>query len=289
MTKLKTYSITEPYATALLLSLKKNPSAEDLSQLTKISKLINPVLYKQLLPFRNEINNFNFYLDLMICGITDKEKCKFVMNNLKPRDETLLAIHRLYSFVLNEMLEIAEKLGIDIIGASGTVLGACRHNNIIPWDDDVDTYMFLEDIATLRKYLEDIKSDYYIETYDKYGTFYKIRSRTFNVEIDIFPLISIITDKMGNEKSITKKIIKYCDDSTISVRYVTPRNCHPLLLRHVIYEEDMYPLREIQFGEITIKIPHNYNQYLEYIYGSWEVFPKELEIHKDAESMKQYI
>lgn len=47
--------------------------------------------------------------------------------------------------VLMEIDRICKKFDIPYFAASGTLLGAVRHNGHIPWDDDVDIIMFRDD------------------------------------------------------------------------------------------------------------------------------------------------
>ncbi len=47
--------------------------------------------------------------------------------------------------LLAEIIKVFEKENIKWFAACGTCLGAIRHNNFIPWDDDVDIYIFGKD------------------------------------------------------------------------------------------------------------------------------------------------
>lgn len=66
--------------------------------------------------------------------------------------------------LLEEFHELASSLGIRYFLAAGTLLGYYRTQSIIPWDDDVDLYVYKEDIPTLmkavaqNKQLRDVKS-----------------------------------------------------------------------------------------------------------------------------------
>lgn len=53
--------------------------------------------------------------------------------------------------MLEEMNAICAKNNIPFWLSDGTLLGAVRHGGMIPWDDDVDTYMIREDIHRLAK------------------------------------------------------------------------------------------------------------------------------------------
>lgn len=73
--------------------------------------------------------------------------------------------------MVQELIDVCNKLGIKIYADGGTMLGAVRHQGFIPWDDDVDMAMLRADYEILMKegpallgeeyFLQNIQSDPY--------------------------------------------------------------------------------------------------------------------------------
>lgn len=65
---------------------------------------------------------------------------------------------RNYQFALKEMLKdvvvALDSSDIPYFIEGGTLLGAVRHQDIVPWDDDIDICFFLEDYERLVTYLQ---------------------------------------------------------------------------------------------------------------------------------------
>ena len=67
--------------------------------------------------------------------------------------------------LLNELLDVCKKHGINVQVFAGTLLGAVRHKGFIPWDDDVDVAMSREDFKKLCAVAPDeFKEPYFFQT-----------------------------------------------------------------------------------------------------------------------------
>ena len=83
------------------------------------------------------------------------------MKNLisnKSKDEIQAKIKENCLILLKEFIRIADIFELTWWVDSGTLLGACRNNKMIPWDDDIDIVMPREDYDKLR--LHCVKSQF---------------------------------------------------------------------------------------------------------------------------------
>ncbi len=60
-------------------------------------------------------------------------------------DEDISRLHHILLDMYKDINAVCEKYNIRLIAAGGTALGAVRHKGFIPWDDDMDLYMFREE------------------------------------------------------------------------------------------------------------------------------------------------
>ncbi len=67
--------------------------------------------------------------------------------------------------LLNELLRVCRKHDIKLSIFAGTMLGAIRHKGFIPWDDDIDVCMNIENFKRLCDIAStEFKDPYYFQT-----------------------------------------------------------------------------------------------------------------------------
>ena len=150
-------------------------------------------------------------------------------------NETLKHLQQVQLMILNDFIEICDENNLEYYAYGGTVLGAIRHHGFIPWDDDIDVFMFREDYEKFLKIMDKTHTEKYEilnidRTKDYLYMFSKMSlkgtkfennwciNKPFNVgiNIDIFVLDYIPTNKfkwsiLNRKFKFLKKIFNIFD------------------------------------------------------------------------------
>ena len=156
--------------------------------------------------------------------------------------------------LLERFDEVCRKHQLTYYAAYGTLIGAARHQGFVPWDDDIDLFMFRDDYMKLLKigpeeftqpfFLQNIYTDIMIRPYAKLRD-----SRTTAIEhpdmdvnynqgifIDIFPLDDVPygdenTDILQIQKEMWQTVIHPMD-----VLHSIEENKEFLLPKNVLFD-----------------------------------------------------
>lgn len=166
-------------------------------------------------------------------------------------DVTLNKLHDTLYEILQATIEVIEKNNLRYYLAEGSLLGAVRHGEIIPWDDDVDICMPREDYDIFMKIAnEQLDTSFYLQnnTIDKdyWLPFAKIRKKNTayydvawkdlkskkhqQIYIDIFPL------DYADNNILFRKIRKFFLERATALCFMKICNCKEKIFRYYLFK-----------------------------------------------------
>ncbi|WP_218675966.1 diacylglycerol cholinephosphotransferase Mf1, partial [Mycoplasmopsis anatis] len=110
--------------------------------------------------------------------------------------------------LLKELISIFEKNNLKYVAYYGTLLGAIRHNNIIPWDDDVDLVIDYDTLDFLIKNYPNL-----VKVGKNSNNFLMMAKYTHDNEdevdatfIDLFVVVPTNKEKLKKFRKLTNKL-----------------------------------------------------------------------------------
>lgn len=138
---------------------------------------------------------------------------------MEERYKELIPLHDALKEIVKDFQKICNEAQVSFYLVYGTMLGAARHHDIIPWDDDIDLGMMRTDYERLIRYFKSNKIDGYelycaetssshtqifaklVRIDGKYDSLSKYYTHPCGLSVDIFPL-----DEAMEQSKLRQKI-----------------------------------------------------------------------------------
>jgi len=184
--------------------------------------------------------------------------------NKKFKDINLLSesdLQRMYK-IMGDVQKILDYYNIKWWCIGGTLLGCIRHNAIIPWDDDIDISIHINNKQKLDSLKDEFKKNGYVlhETHPAFKI-YPIDGVTCGDTPYKWPYIDIFTVVEKNNKLMFTSVVKSLHPPYLTLDDTEEYFCE-YLFPHEIEKLLMY-----KFGPLKVPIPHIYDRTLKNTYG----------------------
>lgn len=173
---------------------------------------------------------------------------------------TMNEFHVLLFDMLTEFHEFCEKNDLKYYMIGGTLLGAVRFENFIPWDDDVDLAMPREDYERLAQIYEGslslhtYKNDRdhmfpYTKLFSKKSPLVRVKDEKFNIDgqcfaqIDLYPIDGLGDDR---EKAIAQLAAVKKQKRLLFLNLTTEKSKNPIKRVLLFFIRRMSPRRIIR-------------------------------------------
>lgn len=202
-------------------------------------------VFKKILSLKKNIKNND---------LTENEaKKKLIIHRVKKSimpNKLKIILYRL----MKDVHDTFDKYGVQYWAEGGTILGILRHGGLIPWDDDIDIAILLEDCPKFMKAYEELKNKYPINLTPSLLKVYVPESWIYDKNV-LFgtPTLDIFIMKKQKDKIIT---------ISDGMKLKWPNWYY--------YDKELFPLKLYQFGPIKIYGPASCKAYCNRFYPGWK-------------------
>lgn len=171
-----------------------------------------------------------------------------IVDDLSPKNTPPEVVQSLYQ-LMKDTHEILEDYDVHYFADGGTLLGSVRHGGFIPWDDDLDIAIPIEDELKLHAAFEDFKKlGYYIVDWDCCYKIYSTKPSKWK-------------GPSKNPPSLDIFVVYKAEDGFKYHRYYARK-----WFNYIIKEEDLGQRKLASFGDLKIWIPEKPASVLDVIY-----------------------
>lgn len=113
-------------------------------------------------------------------------------------DKELKKLQRMLTEMADDIFSLCKENGIIVMLAYGSALGAVRHKGFIPWDDDMDIYIFRKDYKKFISLFEEkYNTKYWVHTPERTDNYGSLIAKVLKKDTILRKCEDIETDECG--------------------------------------------------------------------------------------------
>lgn len=176
--------------------------------------------------------------------------------------------------MLKNVAEILNSCNIDYWLEGGTLLGIRRENRLLPWDNDIDISMMIDQKPKLDAFYEMLKKDNY-----------RVKSRYFQHSKKPFKQDAIRMIKIRERRFFGLVKGAVCLD--VFIKYPEKDLAFWEIDNKIksVPKKFYNSFKTISFKNFEYSIPEETDDYLSYRYGNWETPVKDWDTSKDDKAL----
>ena len=215
-------------------------------------------------------------------------------------NDTLKKLQRIELMIFKDFDDfcLANEISYAIIG--GTAIGAVRHGGFIPWDDDIDVMMDINNVKKTGIFLDIFCFDNLPDDEDKMRWQWK-KAWTWGKLMTLAEIKNPVIMCHGLKKKIIASALKI-SHYFLNIIGLTPDRCYKKALHYrSLYNDketnrigyffdtslfmelcerrDIFPTKRMKYENIMVNAPNNIDKYLSDAYGDFMTLPPEEKRH----------